>query len=161
MGSENAQKSRIQMLFPIIIFLLFTLGALFIILYSARTYQHIVEESQSSYNASTQSAYISQKIHAHDAGGKVYIGEIQDIPTLVMEQDFDGIPFITCIYEYEGKLRELFTAKEGGMLDPIAGMVLFDTTTFLPSYAAYGLLSIYIETPDGNKATNYISIISR
>lgn len=159
MFKNTREKSSIEIIFPIVLFLIFTIGALFIILYAARTYQNIVEGSENNYNSGTLSAYISQKVHSYDTNGNVYIGTFDGIDALILEEEIDKTAYVTYIYQYNGKLRELFTAKGGSSFTPETGMSLFDMTSFKPEFIDDNLLSVYVET-DAGSFTQYISTVS-
>lgn len=154
----HAKKGHMEIIFPVILFLVFTLSALFIILFAARTYQHIVYESNISYDDSTSMAYISRKIHAADAMGNISVDTYEGNKALAIRQNIDGAPFVTYIYAYNGSLRELFCADNGESLGPEAGTLLFSVGDFNPSLDN-GLLKLSI-TKDGRESTQLVTILS-
>lgn len=155
----RANKGRMEIIFPVVLFLVFTLSSLFIILYAARTYKQLVEESNIEYEHSTSLAYVSKKVQSGDENGNISIGNLKGNKAIIMKQEIEGTPYITYIYVYDGKLRELFTADNGNNLDPSAGMVLFNADSFEVNMPNDRLISLTITT-EGAEYTKNISLQS-
>lgn len=156
----KAKKGRMEIIFPVILFLVFTLSALFVILFAARTYQRIVEQSNSEYDKSTALNYISRKIYAADEYGNISTGKLNnEIEALTINEDINGSPYITYIYVYDGALRELFTANNGNEINPMGGTVLFAADSFIPEIDG-NLLSLTI-TKGEEESVKYVSLHSK
>lgn len=155
----RAGKGRMEIIFPVILFLVFTLSALFVILYAARTYQHIVYESDIEYDKSTSLSYIAKKIHAQDSNGNIDIGELNGIPALIMHQEIQGASYSTYIYEYNGELRELFCADDLKNVNPQGGTILFAADSFIPEFVNDNLISLKI-TNGKNQSVQLVSLFS-
>lgn len=154
-------RGHMEIIFPVILFMVFTLCALFIILFAARTYQHIIEESDTRYNESTSMAYITRKIRSMDEGGSVTTGSFAGCDALVMKTDINGAPYVTYIYAYGGYLRELFTAEEGSSVSPESGMILFEAGSFTPSMVGESLIKLSITTLQGREYTGLVALNSK
>lgn len=152
------------LIFPIIIFMAFTLGALVVILYSARTYQHLVEGTDNEYEVSTSFAYITQKIRATDNQGKVVAGYFGELPALTIYEDLDGengeTKFVTYIYAYDGYLRELFTMEDSEWVTPESGTPLFPAEDFNAGFISRELLTIDI-TRNGTTQSQLVAVLSK
>ena len=155
----RANKGRMEIIFPVVLFLVFTLSALFIILYAARTYRQLVEESNAEYEHSTALAYISKKIQSGDTNGNIFIGDLNGNNAVIIKQDIEGEPYITYIYVYDGKLRELFTADNGNKIESGAGMLLFDVESLNAKMTGDKLMSLTISY-NGNEYSKNISLQS-
>lgn len=160
MNRKLWQRGHIELIFPVVLFLVFTLSALFIILYSARTYQHIVEESSKQYDMSTSMAYLTQKIHAADSMHSISLGDFGGIDSLNIFEEIEGNTFVSYIYVYDGYLRELFTSAKAVGVSPSAGTALFPANSFKADYINGGLLSLTIESEEGEVSTQLITIRS-
>ncbi len=148
-----------EILFPVVLFLVFTLSALFIILYAASTYRHIVQESNIQYDESTSMSYLTRKIKSQDCSGNISIGHIGDLDTLEIAQEIDGEIYITYIYAYNGSLREYFTAAKNTQISPDGGTVLFTADSFEPEFLNSNIISLSI-TRDGKEQNRLVSIHS-
>lgn len=157
MDRRPAKGGQINIVFPVMLFLIFTLSALFIILFSARTYQHIVDSSNNQYVKSVSSSYIFRKVHSSDRIYNVSIGENGDVPTLRMFENIDGQEFVTHIYVYDGYLRELFTQADKE-ISPTAGTALFPANDFKAYYLKTGVLKIEITMPTGEVAEEILTV---
>lgn len=155
----KANKAHMEIIFPVVLFLVFTLSALFIILYAARTYQHIVEESNSQYNESVALNYICQKVHASDQSGQITVGTFNNMDAIIIRQTIDNTPYVTYIYAYDGKLMELFKEDNGEKAAPTAGTSLFEVGSFSVNFVSEGLLSFTISKKE-HVSTKYISVHS-
>lgn len=160
MNQKSGRNSSIEIVFPVVLFLVFTLSALFIILFAARTYQHIVKESAEQYDSSTSAAYLVQKIHAGDSMYNISLCNIEGTDGIRLHQYIEDQPFVTYIYVYDGYLRELFTGEDNDTVSLSAGTPLFAARGFSASYIKDGLLTITVDLPEGDSVTQLVSIRS-
>ncbi len=109
---NGKKKSSISDIFPILLFLVFTLSALGIVLASVQIYQRIVEQANESYDTETAIAYLSEKFRSHDENGSIRKDQFKGHDAIVLEDTIVDVPYVTYIYAYDGYLRELFIEKE-------------------------------------------------
>jgi hypothetical protein len=62
-----------------------------------------------------------------DARGGVETRDIGGVRALVFRQDFDGTDYLTCLYAYDGTLRELFT-EDGSEQELASGVSIMPVT---------------------------------
>ena len=74
MLNKNKKTGPIEFVFPILLFLIFTLAALFTILFAAQIYQKVVDNSSINYSANTALSYVSEKIRQADVEDGVEVG---------------------------------------------------------------------------------------
>lgn len=106
------KRTRISDLFPILLFLIFTLCALGVVLISAQLYRSIVNRSGSVLDADIASNYMIEKFRSHDEIGKIEIAEFNGHDAVKLRQNRYGEAFVTCIYAYEGYLREIYVKED-------------------------------------------------
>ena len=78
MQNNKKKTGPIEFVFPILLFLIFTLSALFIILFAAQIYQKIVDDSSINYSANTAISYVSEKIRQGENEDGIEVGSFQD-----------------------------------------------------------------------------------
>lgn len=131
----KAKRGHMEIIFPVVLFLVFTLTALFIILYAAKTYQNIVETSNYEYERTTSLAYLTRKVQASDNNGAITITDFQGQKSLSLSQEIEGVKYVTLIYAYNGNLREVFCPLDSiNIISPDSGTVLFPADEFVPSF---------------------------
>lgn len=162
MPKKSGSNSRIEVLFPIVLFLIFTMSALIVILFAARIYQSTIEESAIQYRDNISASYITQKIRQSDTSGSVGIGELDGCKALTLKSSIEGDEYITYIYAYDGAVRELFTssADNKNNFSAGSGMVIFEASDMSLSYENNNLLTIDITDSDGDIHSTKISIKS-
>ncbi len=105
-------RSKISDVFPILLFLVFTLSALGIVLASVQIYQKILVQAEDSYDTRTASAYLTEKFRNHDENGNIKIDKYMGLDAVLIEESVKEIPYVTYIYAYDGYLRELYIEKD-------------------------------------------------
>jgi hypothetical protein len=76
--------------------------------------------SDDNYAQRTVLSYIANQVRRGDAG-VVEVRAAGGVEALVFRQDFGGEDYLTCLYAYDGQLRELFT--EDGVEQELASGV--------------------------------------
>ena len=64
------KKHVIDLLFPIALLFVFSISAIFVVLFASNIYQNTVEKSSLNYSSSMILSYISEKIHQNDENRK-------------------------------------------------------------------------------------------
>lgn len=117
------RSHSIDTLFVLLLFALFVFTALFITVSGASAYRSSAEQMEERFNKQTCINYITAKIRANNEIGKISIGELDGINALCITDNFDGINYVTYIYQYDGMIRELFCNAEIS-LPPSSGSAL-------------------------------------
>ncbi len=107
---EN-RSSRINDIFPILLFLVFTLSALGIVMVSVQIYQKILKQSEQSYDMEIAVAYVTEKFRSHDSLGSIDATEFAGSDALILTDTVVDETYVTIIYTYGGYLRELYVEK--------------------------------------------------
>lgn len=157
MRKDACVKHSIDLLFPITLFLVMTLSAFVLLSIAANTYQNITEHSYRNQQSRIALSYIREKIRQHENPGAIRLQGFDGLETLVIEEALEDATYCTCLYFYEGTLRELFF-KEGVVVSPSDGKVILTLSKVSMEIAADGLLYVQCTDLDGQIADSYISI---
>ena len=109
---NTAKKGAMSDVFPILLFMIFTLSALGIVLASVQIYQRIIRFANENYDTETAVAYMTEKFRSHDKEGRIRTGSFNGHDAVILEDKVIDTDYVTYIYSSDGYLRELFTEKE-------------------------------------------------
>ena len=116
MKKQVRQKSQtVNLLFTMVLFLVFVLCALFTVLIGGKVYENINRRIQENYSGQVILNYVANKVRQGDQAGSVAVKTIEDTQVLELSQEIDGRKFITWIYYEDGAVRELFTNEGSGL----------------------------------------------
>ena len=116
MKRQIRQKGRtLNLLFTMLLFLVFVLCALFTVLIGGKVYENINSRIQENYSSQVILNYVANKVRQGDQAGSVAVKTIEDTQVLELTQEIDGRKFITWIYYEDGAVRELFTSEGSGL----------------------------------------------
>lgn len=113
----------IDSVFVLLLFALFVMTALFITVSGAAAYRNASVQMEERFNKQTCISYITAKIRANNEADKITVGELEGIIALCINDNFDGVNYVTYIYQYDGMIRELFCGADIS-LPPSAGFAL-------------------------------------
>ena len=99
-GVSNA---AVLILLCVFIIMVFT-----VLVMSIGAYQKITNASAEGYEERLCLSYIRTKIKHGDEAGMVHIGEFHGLPALFIDAEYGGELHRTAIYNYDGRLYELF-----------------------------------------------------
>jgi len=114
-GKENQRGQMANVLFTILLFLVFVLCALFSVLIGGKVYENINARAEDTYQKDVALSYIANKVRQGDEAGMVSLTEMDGIPVLKLEQEIQDSVYVTLIYYQDGRLWELFTDEESGL----------------------------------------------
>jgi hypothetical protein len=126
---NKSSEHTIDALFVITLFLVFAISVVSLTGTGASVYQNVVNKMSGNYSARTSFSYIYNKVHQSDVDGLVSVGTYAGGDALVISEEIDNITYCTYLYEYEGKVKELFT-RYGQDLDPAFGTDILDVKSF-------------------------------
>ncbi|MDR1134741.1 MAG: DUF4860 domain-containing protein [Clostridiales Family XIII bacterium] len=85
-------------------------------------YNNTTESASVNYTHRTALSYIANQLRRGDTGGGVEIRDLGDVKALAFKTGIDDVGYVTCLYCYDGQLRELFT--EDGIEQELASGVI-------------------------------------
>jgi hypothetical protein len=149
MPTQPAARSRmVDVVFALALFCVFTASLLTVILLGADVWRRTADGMQQNFALRTSLAYVSEKIRRSDAVGAVYLGELDGLPALILEQDVTGSVYRTYIYHHDGALREILAGPDA-VVSPESGQSIAGISAFWVEQAADGLLLISCADSDG------------
>lgn len=148
MNRNPARKHSTDILFVLVLFLVFTSSALAVILLGARVYQSTSSRMESNYNVRTALAYVSEKIRQNDESGAVSLCELDGIPALTLSQRMEDTSYITYLYFQDGALKELLT-EASREVSAEQGTAIISLKSFSVRETDDGFYSIRAENDQG------------
>lgn len=150
MTLENRSKRHsIDVFFVLCLFMMFALCLSALLLAGAKSYQRISQNSQDNFDLRTSLFYVTNKMRSADSGG-ISLGEFGTGDAIFLEEEVDGVLYVTKIYQYEDCLMELF-AEQGNDLDPVAGVEVTKVSDFQVEKIEGELLEVSVVSPKGKK----------
>ena len=154
----NRQQEHhiIDILFVIALFCIFALSAVFLITVGANIYGKTVSHMEDNFNCRTSFAYVTEKIRQADQNGAVSVGELHELPAILITETVDDTRYITYLYQCNGYLKELMV-REDTPLSPEAGQDILPVTEFSFEEVNDKLLAFTITTTDGSSCRLFVS----
>ena len=116
MKQQTQQKGQtVNLLFTMLLFLVFVLCALFTVLIGGKVYENINSRIEENYSGQVVLNYVANKVRQGDRADSVTVREIEGVPVLELSQQIKGSSYITWIYYRDGAVRELFTDAGSGL----------------------------------------------
>ena len=116
MTGKEIPKSRLgTIVFPLLLFLVFVMCALFLILIGGRVYENINKRSELTYQKDIAFSYIANKVRQADEAGAVSLTQDEGVQVLKLKQTIDDTVYVTQIYYRDGSLWELFADQNSGL----------------------------------------------
>lgn len=98
-----------DLMFVILLLLLFTSFGLCVVMIGARVYKNTVNNMEKNYSSRTAIAYLEEKIRQNNEVGKIEVTTIEKNQSLVIHSMVNEEKYVTYIYCYDGLLWELYT----------------------------------------------------
>lgn len=121
------QRHSIDILFSLSLFTVFVICAFLVLLFQTGSYHSIIEQGEQVERLHTPLAYIRSKIRSADVEGGIRVKQLKGVPAIELQNHDEHT--VTYIYEYKGKLMELYQSEE---VEPVlsAGSELFAVSGF-------------------------------
>ena len=156
------RRNRIIDVFPMLLFLIFTLSALGIVTFYVQIYRNIVERAEGRFDTETAAAYLSEKFRNHDQGGSIDVTEFMGNKAILIDETIKEVPHVTYIYVSDGYLRELFSDKEGiGSCTASDGNEILPMASMNVERISDRLVKLEFTDTEGRKEETYLSIKSK
>lgn len=149
------QSHSIEVLFPAVLLLLFATLAIMVVIFSAKTYQHMAERASENYTTRTALNYVTQKVRHNDVQNHVLINTFDGHKALILQGD----GYATYLYAYDGSLYELYLL-DGAEASAASGTAVLDLSSFDANWAEDRLLHISCTDSGGSLSDTCISLQS-
>ena len=153
MSKERTRKHNIDIMFLMILFLIFTFSAVSVLLMAVNSYRSVVYANESNADARTAIAYIRETVRQHDSAGAIDVSEIdgKQCIRMVVAEDY-----YLYIYEYDGYLMEL-EAKENSGVTADFGNKILEIKSLEISQENQGQ-TLYVDIEDADGGSEHVSI---
>ena len=156
MNKGRIKKHNIDMMFLMILFLIFTFSAVSVLLMAINSYKSVVLANEMNGDTRTATAYIREKVRQHDEAGVIDLSEIDGNTAIRIAE---GEEYYLYIYYFDGYLMEL-EAKEGSGATADFGNKILEINGMNIGWKKDSLLQIDIEEADGTNQQVDIGIKS-
>ncbi|MDR2771742.1 MAG: DUF4860 domain-containing protein [Clostridiales Family XIII bacterium] len=144
-------KNKSSMLDTAVVLLLmgmFVLLSISVMVLGISVYNNTNKLSSENYAQRTVLSYVANQVRRGDEGG-IETRNINGTGALVFRQDFDGTAYLTCLYAYDGELRELFTEDGTEQALELASGVPIMPVADLSFTARDGLIEVKVTEASG------------
>ncbi|SDB28386.1 protein of unknown function [Pseudobutyrivibrio sp. YE44] len=152
MSKGKVRKHNIDVMFLMILFLIFTFSAVSVLLMAVNSYKSVVYANEENANARTAIAYIREKVRQNDKAGAVQVDTFDGVDAIKLASE-DGI--VVYIYCYDGYLMEMET-KEGAEVTADFGNKIMEVKDMAISGSENQL--IHVTVTDTSEKTSDVSI---
>lgn len=146
----------IDIVFPMIVLLLFCSCALAVALEGAGIYEKTAAGFQKNYTARTAITYLQEKIRECGDISRVELRELDDRQVLILSSTYGKEEYATYIYMDQGKMKELFI-KDEAVPHLEAGQELMSLDSFQVTKESENLFKFRIFV-DGQEETTFVSV---
>lgn len=134
---------RVDLLFPLLLYFLLSISALLVVLLSVKLYSNAVLTAENNFSSRTVAAYLREKVHSADAGGRICLGSFNGKDCLFLYSGPEENAELTRIYEHDGNLYELVSFGDT-VLSPEDGAPLLAVESFSAVKEDRGFLIFHI-----------------
>ncbi|MDR2133416.1 MAG: DUF4860 domain-containing protein [Clostridiales Family XIII bacterium] len=133
---------------------MFVLLSVGVMVLGISVYNNTTELSADNYARRTVLSYIANQVRRGDAGG-VEARDIGGAEALVFRQDFGGTEYLTCLYAYDGELRELFAedAEEQELASGVPIMPVADLSFEMRG----GMIEVTVTETSGERLSLFLT----
>lgn len=157
MEQKNKNRHMIDSVFVISLMLLFVICALSVIAIGAGVYRKNVSLMEANNSRRIASAYITEKVRQGDENGAVFCRELFGQKALVIQQTVRDELYDTYIYEFDGKLMELYARDDLDMFYPQSGQKILDISGLQIEEVSDDLFNVTITLSDGTTDDLFIA----
>lgn len=157
MGKNHTRTHTIDMIFPLMVFFIFTICSVVVILLATGIYKSTTHASSLSNTSATALAYITEKIHQNDRNGCIDLGIWDNCPALVITHDGELTGYTTYIYFYEGQLKELFINNQISA-DATAGSTILLLSDMQLTEVSDNLLQISVTDTEVHRTSTLVGL---
>ena len=153
--NDRAQTHTADLLFTIGLFCVFAAAAFILVMIGIRAYENTVAHMQDTFSTRTAVSYVAEKLRQHDAAGSVELGQVEDLPALVLYDRLGSDTYLTYIYADSDTLYEL-TVREGADVTASMGNEIMQVKDFTIADAGGGFYEFSASDSDGH-AVRYLT----
>ena len=112
MSKKNMPSHAISGVFVFLTLGIFAVFSTVMVLLGARAYKGTADRAENHNAERIGSAYVRSMVRGNDAENAIRLEMMGEIPTIALDQEYDGEAYVTRLYVYDGMLREWFTETD-------------------------------------------------
>lgn len=136
-------------LFTLLLILMFIISCFTLLLVGIRLYGKTSMHGNDGFNERTALSYITARIRRSDYQGIIKIVDFEGVSALAIQEEQEGLSYVTMIYAWDGQLRELLYRK-GLSMSPEDGMPIIPVESLEFQKQENGLLEVHCKTKSGS-----------
>lgn len=144
---ERLRKPNMGGVLALLLFGVFAVCILSVLLTGADAYRRLSARDRDSFDRRTAAQYLTTRVRQGDRAGLLWVEEFGGGTALVLAEDIDGERYLTRVYCWDGAVRELFSAADGGF-SPEDGEILMAAQRLCFSLEG-SLLTVELTAPSG------------
>ncbi len=121
MKKGQLRRHNIDILFLMVLFLIFTFSGVSVLLMAVNSYKSVVFANEANANARVATSYIKEQVRQHDKAGAITLGKLDGEDCIKMSE---GEGYSLYIYEYNGFLMELEAKDSSGATADFGNKIL-------------------------------------
>lgn len=157
---KHTGKHAIEILLPIVLSALFAMLTLLVLLLSANVYHRSTRSSVLEEQRYAPLTYLQEKIRQADGTEATSIEAIDGVDCLLLHVRQGDRDYVTCIFEKDGKLMELFT-RSGSALQLAAAEPVMESYGLTMEVLDEGLFCFTSFDENGQRSSVILSERSR
>lgn len=157
MDKNHSRTHTIDMLFPMMVFFIFTICSVVVILLATGIYKSTTRASSLNNTSATALAYITEKVHQNDRDGCIDLGIWDNCPALVITHDGKLAGYTTYIYIYDSQLKELLINNQASA-DATAGSTILRLSDMQLTEVSDNLLQISVTDTEGHRTSTLVGL---
>ncbi len=150
---------RMDSIFVMLLFFLFSLTAFLLVMIGVRQYQSTADSMNYNYEVRTATSYLREKVRQNDSHASISINNIEGIDVLALQSKLNGVVYYTYIYYYDDYLMELYV-QDGSSYSLDTGQQIIELSGFKLSKATDRLICATITDTWGGTTEIYLSVNS-
>ncbi len=115
------KKHNIDIMFLMVLFLIFTFSAVSVLLMAVNSYRSVAYANEENASARIATSYIREQVRYHDDMGAITLSKLEDVDCIKMSEG-EGVNLY--IYEYNGFLMELEAKDSAGATPDFGNKIL-------------------------------------
>lgn len=108
---SDKKRRAVESLFVLIIITIFTAASLITVMIGTQVYTRVVDDSNAHNETRVAFSYLANKVRGGQKGG-IRLETLNGTDALVLEEQYDGVSYLTYIYCSDGSLKELFAPAD-------------------------------------------------
>ena len=109
------KSSNTDSVLALLLFAVFAVCILSVLLTGADSFRRLSSRDRESFDRRTAAQYIATRVRQADGSGRIALCDFEGVTALTCTEFYDGEPYLTRVYFYDGYIRELFCSADAAL----------------------------------------------